>query len=217
MTIISPSVKVAATGRRSHRIGFISGMYWQNYAPTLTVNSPGEVIEITPPQLHMHLEEACRAGLLPIITVAEPGLHGALVTGTQGCGVSTPCAAAVADATCGLASELHMPKGAIFIIGALSMMVAAATLLPFTIVPGNTTREAGVVPNEHCIVAPFTTNCGMTILLFRLWCRFNYRGNAFLRKAKTHKRFDEKPSRTQTFKKYQIVVHEPSRITPYRL
>jgi len=72
---------------------------------------------MTPPQLHMSVEELVSAGLLPIITVGEPGVQGAVVTGIQGIGVSTPIAADVADATCGLASEVHIPKGGMFAMG----------------------------------------------------------------------------------------------------
>ena len=41
------------------------------------------------------------SGLLHTITVGTPGAHGATVSGTQGMGVSTPKAAAVAAATVG--------------------------------------------------------------------------------------------------------------------
>ena len=47
----------------------------------------------------------------------DPGDHAEVVTGMQGCGVSTPIAAAVAAATCGLACVWHIPKGAMFTIG----------------------------------------------------------------------------------------------------
>lgn len=62
---------------------------------------------------------------MPIITVGAPGAHGAGVTGTQGMGVNTPKAAAVAAATVGLEGELHIPKGGMLTIGLPSMMVAA--------------------------------------------------------------------------------------------
>ena len=39
-------------------------------------------------------------------------------------GVRTPMAAEVAEATVGLASEVHMPNGMIFAIGTKSMIVA---------------------------------------------------------------------------------------------
>jgi len=51
------------------------------------------------------------------MTVAAPGAQGALVAGMQGIGVSTPDAAAVAEATVGLARDWHMPNGAIFTMG----------------------------------------------------------------------------------------------------
>lgn len=78
---------------------------------------PGTVIEITPPQIHVSLDSAFRAGAPPSITVGDPGAHGVGVTGTQGTGVSTPCAAAVAEATAGLAINVHMPNGMMFAVG----------------------------------------------------------------------------------------------------
>src|SRR5438067_13178294 len=92
---------------------------------SITVNSPGLVIWMTPPQVHISFEELVSAGMLPISTVGAPGTHGAGVTGTHGMGVNTPRAAAVAAATVGFDGELHMPNGGIFTMGALSMMVAA--------------------------------------------------------------------------------------------
>ncbi len=63
---------------------------------------PGEEMVMTPPQLHINWHVLVNAGIFPTKTVAEPGVHGAGVTGTQGIGVNTPLAAAVADATVGL-------------------------------------------------------------------------------------------------------------------
>lgn len=82
------------------------------------VNCAGATIWITPPQLHINFELFCNAGWPPTNTVGEPGAHGAAVTGTQGIGVSTPIAAAVAAATCGLAGQLHIPNGMTLTIGA---------------------------------------------------------------------------------------------------
>ena len=44
------------------------------------------------------------AGIFMTFT-CPPGLHGAEITGTQGIGVRTPMAAAVAEATVGLAID----------------------------------------------------------------------------------------------------------------
>ena len=74
-------------------------------------------MEITPAQMHMHLLVSFNAGMLAIKTVGAPGTHGAGVAGMHGMGVSTPNAAVVAVATVGLAMELHMPNGMMFIIG----------------------------------------------------------------------------------------------------
>jgi hypothetical protein len=74
----------------------------------------------------MQVEVLFNAGKFSINTVGEPGVHGAGVTGTHGIGVRTPIAAAVAAATVGLAREVHMPKGMMFTIGLLSMMLPAS-------------------------------------------------------------------------------------------
>ncbi len=103
---------------------------------------PAIVIVITPAQLHMHLLVLFRAGMPPIMTVGDPGVQG-VVTGTHGIGVSTPIAAEVADATVGLASELHMPNGGMFTIGLKSMMFAAGALSALVRFTGSTIRLAG--------------------------------------------------------------------------
>ena len=74
------------------------------------VTCPGKVIDITPPHVHMHLLVSFRAGMLPISTVGDPGIHGAGVTGTHGAGVGTPKAADVAAITAGFEGALHIPN-----------------------------------------------------------------------------------------------------------
>lgn len=51
---------------------------------TLVVTWPGKVMVMTPPHVHMHLDVAVSAGVLPMRTVGDPGAHGADVTGIQG-------------------------------------------------------------------------------------------------------------------------------------
>jgi hypothetical protein len=94
--------------------------------------------------------------MLAIITVGAPTIHGAVVTGMQGMGVSTPSAAAVAAATVGLEGLLHMPKGGIFTMGLLSMMFAAGEPVN-TLFAGRTTKLLGATPKLHCIIAPMHT------------------------------------------------------------
>ena len=72
---------------------------------TLVLTVPGIVIVITPNQVHRHLDVLLSAGILPIITVGEPGAHGAGMTGMQGAGVSTPAAAAVFLITSGFVAR----------------------------------------------------------------------------------------------------------------
>ena len=84
---------------------------------TKVVNCAGARTEITPPHAHMSFDASCNAGCPPMRTVGDPGTQGAIVIGTQGIGVSTPSAAAVAAATIGFAAHEHMPNGATLTIG----------------------------------------------------------------------------------------------------
>ena len=118
---------------------------------------PAKLIVMAPPQLHMHCDELFNAGLLPIITVGDPGAQGAAITGMHGIGVSTPRAAAVAAATIGLANDWHMPNGGMFTIGMLSMIVAAGLLSIRTMACGITFSVLGATPNEHIIMPVLTT------------------------------------------------------------
>lgn len=119
-------------------------------------------MEMTPPQIQLHVEVLFKAGMPPSMTVAEPGAHGAGVLGMQGIGVSTPSAAAVAEATVGLAMDMHMPKGAMFAIGWLSMILAAGVPPALHLLAGSTLSVEGAMPNVHIIMAPETTFCGIS-------------------------------------------------------
>jgi hypothetical protein len=99
------------------------------------------------------------------MTVDEPGVHGATVTGTQGTGVKTPCAAAVAAATWGLLGVVHIPKGITFVIATLSIIVAAGILPVATLFLGKTVKLLGATPKLHIMVAPEYTCCGMSDFL----------------------------------------------------
>lgn len=112
---------------------------------------------MTPPQLQISFELLLRVGLLAMSTVGHPGAQGAVVIGMQGMGVSTPSAAAVAAATVGLASDIHIPKGMIFFMGTLSMMVAAGILAVSTLFSGGTINVEGAMPKVHWHIAPIQT------------------------------------------------------------
>jgi hypothetical protein len=115
---------------------------------------------ITPPHMHMHVEVLFNAGIPPSIIVADPGTHGAVVAGMQGMGVNTPKAAAVAEATVGFAMDMHIPKVGIFVMGIMSMMLAAG--VPHMVrLAGRTTSEDGAMPKEHIMTAPAVTSWGM--------------------------------------------------------
>ncbi len=123
----------------------------------MVVTWPGKVMLMTPPHMHMQVEVLFSAGMPPSMTVAEPGTHGAVVAGMQGIGVSTPSAAAVAEATVGLAIDMHMPKVRMFVIGIMSMILAAGVphMVRFA---GRTTSDDGAIPKEHIMTAPAVTS-----------------------------------------------------------
>ena len=88
-------------------------------------------------------------------TVGQPGAQ-LTVAGTQGAGVKTPAAAAVAAATAGLEGQEHMPKeGRLAIVP--SIMVAAA--MPHMVTVGwlVTVNGAGTAPKEQAHIAVWTT------------------------------------------------------------
>jgi len=117
---------------------------------------------MTPSQVHISLEVLFKAGIPPMRKRGDPGAQGASVTGTQGCGVKIPKAADVAEATWGLAIELHIPKGIILTMGTWSMMLAAGvgTISRFC---GRTVRTLGVKPKLHFRVAPIHTQKGIIL------------------------------------------------------
>lgn len=115
----------------------------------------------TPPCTHISLQLLSTAGMLPIITVGTPGIHGPGKTGVQTPGVRTPSAAAVWAAVGGFGSIVQTPKGKMFTIGLLSMMFAAGLPPIVTRFVGSTTSDDGAAPAEHWSIAPWTT--GMAI------------------------------------------------------
>jgi len=84
-----------------------------------------------------------------------------VVIGTQGIGVSTPRAAAVAAATVGLDIEVHAPNGAMLAIGAKHELFAEGTAGVSIWPLGITTRLAGATPKVHISVAPMQTAVAM--------------------------------------------------------
>lgn len=115
---------------------------------------------IQPPQQHMSLLSLLSAGMLPINTVGLPAAQGATVMGMHGMGVSTPKAAAVADATMGLAMLLQTPNGGMLSIGTWSMMLAAG-MLTSTLLTGSTCKVEGAAPKVQLSMALPVTSKGM--------------------------------------------------------
>ena len=87
-----------------------------------------------------------------------PGNHGATIAGTHGIGVSTPQAAAVAEATDGLDRVLHIPKGMIFTMGLLSIMLPTGLFCTIGRSGSTTMKGDGAIPKLHLSIAPAQTN-----------------------------------------------------------
>lgn len=117
------------------------------------VNCPGLMTSIIPPHVQINFELLLSAGMPAIRTVGEPGIQGAVVTGIQGMGVSTPIAAAVAAATVGFAGDVHIAKGMTLTKGLLSMILATGILV-LTLFMGRTVNEPGANPKLHFSIAP---------------------------------------------------------------
>jgi hypothetical protein len=94
--------------------------------------------------------------------VGVVGIHGDATAGIHAIGVNvnTPnaaaVAAAVAAATAGLETVVHIPNDKIFSIGMKSIMVATGSPDASTGILGMTCRLDGFVPKLHWQIAPFT-------------------------------------------------------------
>ncbi len=125
----------------------------------------------------MHLEAFVRAGMLPIITLGQPGIQGAAVAGIQGIGVNTPRAAAVAAATIGLEGLMHIANGTMFMNGFESIILAAGITPPKTLLIGGTISVEGAAPNEQAKPAPIVTNVGIMRAIIAIVMTFGQQCN----------------------------------------
>ena len=93
------------------------------------------------------------AAIPPTFTCELPGDQGAVITGTQGIGVSTPMAADVAEATVGLAIDWHIPNVAI-LATVKSVVTAINMFIHFGLVGTMTANVHGAIPKLHWSTAP---------------------------------------------------------------
>lgn len=122
------------------------------------------------------------------MSCCPPGAQGATGTGIHGMGVSTPIAAVVADATIGLLSVVHIPKGMTLTIGAKSIIVAFGLFWIIGRIGLVTIRVEGIWPNVHFSTAPIHTYLAMAyavllvvgfqLLLFQFGAQFGGGGSA---------------------------------------
>ncbi|MEY2420288.1 MAG: hypothetical protein QOI95_355 [Acidimicrobiaceae bacterium] len=116
-----------------------------------------------PLQAQLHIDGDVSAGTFPMTVFAAPGFHGPAGTGMHGIGVSTPSAAAVAAATIGFEGLVHMPKGGMFIIGTMSLIVAAGFPSMSTRLAGSTLSVDGAMPKLQVNMAVAVTFGGMSV------------------------------------------------------
>jgi hypothetical protein len=118
---------------------------------------------IMPPQAQRHLLSTVARGISSAVSKIDGGAHGAGMSGTQGIGVRTPKAAAVAVMTSGLAGLLHMPNGGIFMIGTIWTIVAAANASLTTGAAGNSSamNTLGVNPKLQVSAQPVVNSSGI--------------------------------------------------------
>jgi hypothetical protein len=114
--------------------------------------------------MHMSLHDLVNPGLPDTIVLGLPGIHGEGVLGMHGIGVKAPMAADVADATTGLASDWHIPKGKILTMGLLSIMVAMGLPQSNILQTGKTISVDGASPILHRITALLQTNSAIISL-----------------------------------------------------
>jgi hypothetical protein len=118
---------------------------------------PGIVTVMTPPHAHTQVLGEVSTGRPPISVRVATGIHEPVGFGTHGMGVSTPSAAAVADATVGLASELHIANGGMFASGTMSEIVAAGLPSMITRLVGMTFNVDGAIPKLQVSMAVAVT------------------------------------------------------------
>ena len=118
---------------------------------------PSLVNEICPAHMHMLRQLLVSAGMPSTILSGLPGIHGVVTTGTQGAGVKTPKAAAVAEMTAGFEGDEHMPKEPMQVMGAKSLMFNSGLLDKDVILPGLAINGQGLVPKVHWIIADEVT------------------------------------------------------------
>lgn len=118
---------------------------------------PGAHTDMEPPYAHISFASLQKHGLFPASIFASAGIHVPAGTIVQGCGVNTPRAAAVADATWGFARELHIPKPAIFTGNPVSVIVAIGFPSAKTVIWDVTFNVPGAVPKGQISDAPDAT------------------------------------------------------------
>jgi hypothetical protein len=122
---------------------------------TLVCDGPA-IVHICIPVVQKTCAPVVRQGLPSAHTLVCSGIQLPADENVQLCGVSTPNAAAVADATCGLANEEHIPKLPTFAAEA-SCIVATGFPSHRTLLWLVTFRFAGAAPIGHVITAPSVT------------------------------------------------------------
>lgn len=135
------------------------------YASVVAITSTGATGLTSPPQAHMHLLCIVASGTSMKDSNSLGGAQGSTTTGTQGIGVSTPSAAAVAAITSGFSMLLHIPKLGMFTSGAISSIVAVSSPM-ISGLPGSGSawKGIGASPKLHSRGVSLVRNSGIAIV-----------------------------------------------------
>ena len=156
---------VALPGERTHGARYVDQAVTRGAVAVVTDRAGAETISGCGVPVLVVPDPRSVLGALSAAVFQDPSRRLKMigVTGTQGIGVSTPDAAAVADATAGLEGVMHMPNDMMLTKGTWSMMFAAGWLPDMTRFTGSTV--SGDVPGgtaiAHFSSAPLTTWIGM--------------------------------------------------------
>lgn len=125
---------------------------------------PGNDIDTTPANPHIHMELLFKAGVPPNKTVGDPGVQAAVI-GVHGMGVNTPSAAAVAVATAGFAILVHKTNGVISAKGVADIILLPGARNPMEKLNGSVSRALGATPKLHIFMVCATESIAISLPL----------------------------------------------------
>ena len=124
--------------------------------------APGAVTEIRPPRLQGNMQLLVTTGSPPAFTLIDPGTH-MDASGVHGTGVGVPIASEVAAINAGFAGLWHIPNGAMFAPGRVSLITANGC--PAPVIGRIAVSVLGLIPKVHARPAPLVTGTPISTTL----------------------------------------------------